>query len=105
MASVKFYLDTRRSKDDGTYPLRIAINNKGRFLLSTGYSITPEKWAGNEFSNKEPNFKTKNAALRKIFSDMENIIFRLEVDGKLKETSDKSLKNLLKKMSARIHIF
>lgn len=97
MATAKFYLDTRRIKDDGTYPLRIAINNKGRFLLSTGLSISDKNWSGSELTNRESNYKTKNAMLRKALSDMESAIFRLNMDGKLKEMSDKTLKEILEK--------
>lgn len=32
-----------------------------------------------------------------MLNDMENAIFRLEMDGKSKETSDKSLKAILEK--------
>lgn len=97
MATAKFYLDTRRIKDDGTYPLRIAINNKGRFLLSTGLSISDKNWSGSELTNRESNYKMKNAMLRKALSDMESAIFRLNMDGKLKEMSDKTLKEILEK--------
>ena len=95
MATIKFYLDTRREKKDGLFPLKLNIHNKGTFFLSTGYSTTKEKWNGIEFTNKEANYRTKNAALRKMLNDMENAIFRLEMDGKSKETSDKSLKRKL----------
>lgn len=97
MASISFYLDTRRAKNDGTYPLKINVRNKGQFLLSTGYSVMEARWGGNGYTNKEPNYKTKNASLRKMVSDMENIIFRLELDGKLKGMSDKTLKGVLEK--------
>lgn len=97
MASISLYLDTRRAKSDGTYPLKINVRNKGKFLLSTGYSAMAARWDGNNYTNKEPNYKTKNASLRKMLSDMENVIFRLELDGKMKEMSDKALKAALEK--------
>ncbi|WP_294476247.1 site-specific integrase [uncultured Bacteroides sp.] len=97
MVTVKFYLDTRRAKKDGLFPLKLNVHNKGTFFLSTGYSALQERWTGSEFTNREPNYRTKNAALRKMLSDMENVIFRLEMDGKLKEMSDKALKAILEK--------
>ncbi|MFT0261766.1 phage integrase SAM-like domain and Arm DNA-binding domain-containing protein [Bacteroides faecis] len=97
MATIKFYLDTRREKKDGLFPIKLNVHNKGTFFLSTGYSATREKWNGVEFTNKEVNYKTKNAALRKMISDMENAIFRLELDGKLRELSDKALKIIIEK--------
>ena len=65
--------------------------------MSTGFSVAVDKWAGSEFSNKVENYKTKNAALRKLLNDMENTIFRLEMDGKLQGMTDKSLKAILEK--------
>ncbi len=60
MATIKFYLDTRREKKDGLFPLKLNVHNKGTFFLSTGYSATQEKWNGTEFTNKEANYKTKD---------------------------------------------
>lgn len=97
MASIKLYLDTRREKKDGLFPLKLNVRNKGQFLLATGLSASIQNWAGSEFTNKEPNYKTKNAMLRKVLSDMESAIFRLNMDGKLKEMSDKALKEILEK--------
>lgn len=97
MATISLYLDTRRAKKDGTYPLKLNVRNKGQFLLSTGYSVLKERWDGNGYTNKEPNYKTKNAALRKMLSDMENTVFRLELDGRIKAMSDEALKSELQK--------
>lgn len=97
MATISFYLDTRRAKNDGSYPLKLNVRHKGQFMISTGYSVMKERWDGNGYTNKEPNYKTKNASLRKMLSDMENIIFRLELDGKIREMSDKALKAALEK--------
>lgn len=77
MASIKLYLDTRREKKDGLFPLKLNVRNKGKFLLATGISVSIQNWTGSEFTNKEPNYKTKNAMLRKVLSDMESAIFRL----------------------------
>lgn len=97
MATVKLYLDTRRIKKDGSFPLKLNIHNKGTFFVSTGYSVIPERWTGMEFTRQEPNYKTKNAALRKIVNDIENLFFRLEMDGKLKAMTDKAIKEAVEK--------
>lgn len=97
MATVKLYLDTRRIKKDGSFPLKLNIHNRGTFILSTGYSVIPERWTGMEFTRQEPNYKTKNAALRKIVNDIENLFFRLEMDGKLKAMTDKAIKEAVEK--------
>lgn len=97
MAFISLYLDTRREKKGGLYPLKVNIRHKGKFLLSTGFSVTPDKWTGSEFTNKVENYKTKNVSLRKLLNDIENTIFRLEMDGKLKDMPDKVLKGILEK--------
>lgn len=65
--------------------------------MSTGFSAAAHCWTGSEFTNKADNYKTKNVSLRKALSDMENTIFRLEMDGKLQGMTDKSLKAILEK--------
>lgn len=97
MATAKFYLDTRREKKDGLYPLKINVRHKVPFLLSTGFSVLPDRWTGSEFTNKEPNYKTKNASIRNTISNIENAIFRLDMDGKLQSMTDKTLKGILEK--------
>lgn len=97
MATAKIYLDTRREKKDGQYPIKITIRHKGKFLLSTGFDTILNNWNGSEYTNKEPNYKAKNASIRNIISKIENEIFRLDMDGKLNSISDQALKSLLEK--------
>ena len=79
MATIKFYLDTRREKKDGLFPLKLNVHNKGTFFsLYRPILLHKKKWNGTEFTNKEANYKTKNAALRKMLNDMENAIFVLK---------------------------
>ncbi len=45
MASTNLYLDKRRAKKDGTYPLRININKDGKnSYISLNISLLPEHW-------------------------------------------------------------
>lgn len=34
MASIKLYLDTRKARNDGTYPLKLSIHHKGKFMIN-----------------------------------------------------------------------
>lgn len=95
MANVKFYLDTRREKKDGKYPIKLYIKHNSKFLVSTEYSSTIENWIGNEYSNKEPNYKTRNAFLRIIIGKVERKLFELEDTSKLQSLSDKQLKKII----------
>ncbi|MFV0546901.1 MAG: phage integrase SAM-like domain-containing protein [Bacteroides sp.] len=95
MTTINYYLDKRRAKRDGTYPVKLRIIHNERFFVSTNFSAHENNWDDDKYTNNEPNFKTKNASLRNILSNIENIIFRLEIDGKLKQTSDKLLKMII----------
>lgn len=44
--AVKFYLEKRPDKS-GDNPIRVSISiNGNRFVSSTGFSISPDKWTG-----------------------------------------------------------
>lgn len=95
MATVNFYLDTRRLKGNDKYPIKLRIQNEGKFLLSTGFDSNIEAWEENSYNKCEPNYKYKNAALRNMFSLVENELILLQSTGKLKGMSDKRLKEYL----------
>lgn len=95
MASVKYQLDTRRAKRDGTFPIKIYVYHNRSFLVNTMFSANINNWNGNEYSNKEPNYKAKNIALRNTINNVENLILRLYETGELNKTTDKKLKELI----------
>ena len=59
MATAKIYLDTRKEKKDGQYPIKITIRHKGKFLLSTGFDTILNNWNGSEYTNKSLITKPK----------------------------------------------
>ena len=68
MAKEKIILDKRRRKDDGTYPVKIYVWNRREILISTNYSAKEENFKDGEFTKKEENSRSKNAALRNMLS-------------------------------------
>ena len=42
MATVNFYLDTRRAKANNKYPIKLRIQHESKLLLSTGFDSTIE---------------------------------------------------------------
>nr|DAV21887.1 MAG TPA: Integrase [Caudoviricetes sp.] len=92
MATVNYYLDTRRQKKDGTYPIKLNIRHNKQFMISTEFTATPETWDGKEYNKQEKNYKPKNIAIRNIKNKVETLILILEESGKLKLTTDKKLK-------------
>ncbi len=88
MASIKFILDKRTAKGDGTFPVKLSIvNNRTATTVSTGLSI-PERFFANTdtcsvISPKFPNAKALNMKLSTLYASFLNTINRLEMDGTL----------------------
>lgn len=98
MATVNFYLDTRRAKKDGSYPIKLNIRHNGQILIGTEFSATTTTWSGNEFSKDAKNYKTKNVAIRTLINKVETFLLTLDAAGKLKKISDKALKEQIERL-------
>lgn len=96
MATANFYLDTRRIKENGKYPIRIRIQHRDKFLISTEFDATLGTWEGTEYNKREHNYKAKNVALRNLINKVEGFLIRLKDDGKISRMGDKQLKEELK---------
>lgn len=44
MSICKLFLDTRRMKNDGTFPVRLKVGGNSKLWLATGVSVKPEDW-------------------------------------------------------------
>ncbi|MCP3895319.1 MAG: recombinase, partial [Bacteroides sp.] len=98
MATVNFYLDTRRPKKDGKFPIKLNIRHNGQILIGTEYSATPNTWTGSEYNKLEQNYKTKNVAVRSLINKVEKCILGLDESGKLKGIGDKALKEQIERL-------
>lgn len=96
MANASFYLDTRAEKKDGTFPVKVYVKHRSKFLLSTNFSSTRETWDGNGYNRKEHNYKNKNSALRALMTRVEDELLELERTGRILSMTDKALKEHLK---------
>lgn len=95
MATVKFYLDKRRQKKDGTYPIKLNVFHNKQIMIATQLSASEKEWNGNEYSVRAQNYKPRNIVARGIINKAETVIFTLEQQEKLKSTADKALKKLI----------
>lgn len=95
MATVKFYLDKRREKKDGTYPIKLNVFHNKQIMIATQLSASEKEWNGNEYSVRAQNYKPRNIVARGIINKAETVIFTLEQQEKLKSTTDKALKKLI----------
>lgn len=98
MANISLYLDTRRARKDGTFPLKINVRHRKNFLLPTDFHATRETWEGNEYNRKEPSYKAKNTAIRAMLNMLEEHLLRLSREGRLNHMTDEALKKDMKKM-------
>lgn len=95
MATVKFYLDKRRQKKDGTYPIKLNVFHNKQIMIATQLSASEKEWNGNEYSVRAQNYKPRNIVARGIINKAETVILTLEQQGKLKSTTDKALKKMI----------
>ena len=93
MATISLYLDTRRAKKDGRYPVKLNVRHRRNFLMPTDFDADLASWDGNQFGRKEPNWKTRNAMLRNLISRVEDMLEDLDKSGRLKRMTDAALKS------------
>ena len=90
MATIKLFYDTRKSKKDGTYPLRMKLfhQNKARYIF-LNLCFKPNEWIteDNKVKSSYPNATRVNVSIRKSLSDAslvllenENILDDIDVD-------------------------
>lgn len=96
MASVDLYLDLRRGKKDGTYPIKIRVRHQGNILLSTGIDVNVLDWDGRKIRNGDARYKMKNAKLDGIMAKVEKYILSLEMSDEIQKMSDGKLKECLR---------
>ena len=98
MGYVKLWLDTRRERKDGTFPIKLYVYyGNGKVLLSLPLSASAGNWDRNEFCRKEAGFKAKNALLREYLNRAEDVLCQLERSGKLAGMPPAALKAALER--------
>lgn len=96
MASVSLYLDKRRCKIDGTFPLKlkISIGSRGGFLVPLKISLKEDQWKDGEVV-KHPNRKFLNAYIKQRYLDIGNLLFKLEATGTINSMQLSEVKKLI----------
>lgn len=95
MATIKYFLDERRQKKDGSYPIKLYVKHNKAFLMATGYTAFKEDWNGMEYKKTSRNYQTKNAMLRATISKIERKLFELEDNDTLIGMTDNGLKSVI----------
>lgn len=84
MASISTYLDTRRAKTSGKFPLKfnISINRGRKFLINLNIEISKEQWSGSEII-KHDRKQMLNQYIRSRITQIEDELIRLEITGQI----------------------
>ena len=91
MIQASIYLDTRRAKKDGTYPLRIFISRKGkRACMAPGINLRSDEWENNTVVNRK-DAKTLNTLIADKLANTNRELMRLEIAGALSGRSAKEV--------------
>lgn len=100
MASVKLYLDIRSPRQNGTFPLKLAVTHKKFFLINLKVYFVREEWERGAIihDNGEvllPNRKADVAYINQRLSQARTILYQLAALGKLNKITDKELKEII----------
>ncbi|SCD19595.1 Integrase [Proteiniphilum saccharofermentans] len=97
MATLRVYLDTRRAKSSGEYPVKIVVNHRKDIMISTGISAFKSQFKDGRLIPSAKNSASKNAILTRSVDKIEKALFDLEREDRLNSLSDTQLKNILTK--------
>ena len=94
MATISLYLDTRAPRKDGSCPIKVAVNNNGRFFINLGIYTRPDYFINGEVIIPDDPARTKsvNKFLRDRLLQIENTINKLTLLGELRTMPNKRLK-------------
>lgn len=95
MATIRLYLDIRRVKANGEYPIKVVVNHRGKIMISTPYSVKKSEWRSGRIVKSVPNSNAKNAMITKMVSEIESKMLDLDREGRLQGLSNKKLKEVL----------
>lgn len=98
MASVKLYLDTRVPRKDGTFPLKIAVTHKSKFLINLKIYLKEDQFIGNEVVGHKSK-KTYNIIIDQWLVNIKKILLDLGANGKLNKLSHQQLKEIIENFS------
>ncbi len=95
MVTTRFYLDSRACQAGAAAPLKLVITKKGvRALISLNLSLLPTHWdARRQMVIVNPRKQQINAMLAERKVAVDNILFRMEMDGELGGLSSIDIKN------------
>lgn len=89
------FLDLRRQKADGTYPIRLKVGGGSKLWLATGVSVTPEDWDSEECEVKGRRARALNMELSAFANMVKARLLVLMESGQWYTLTGKEQKALL----------
>ena len=83
MATTNFFIDKRRARKDGTFPLKLNLSHNGRSaLISLGVYVLPEQWDGVRCKIKGlPNAAALNSFIKQRKLDIDGELLAMAQEG------------------------
>lgn len=96
MVKISFYLDKRKKLVDDSYAvrLRVAIKDKGYFLIPTGVTVKSDNWLNGRIIGTRLK-DAQNALLANVHTKVYDRLVELEVAGELESMTYDELKNTI----------
>lgn len=96
MASAKLYLDTRRARKDGTYPLKIAVTHRSTFMINLKIYLREDQLVGGQVV-KHKDRASHNGRIIDKLKCINDDLLALYHSRELKTLSSKQLKAFLER--------
>ena len=99
MATIKLYLDTRVKRQDGTYPLRLAVNHKGKnAMITLDVNLRENQWDARTQRIQEHPFKQNlQKTIDNIKGKATTVLLDAKADGLLKDLSITAIRDYVRK--------
>lgn len=82
---MSFYLDRRRAKSDGAYPVKLRVCGR---LFATGVDVAEGAWDGRAVTRRDAGWREKNARLSILSAAAERAILRAYAEGRVPSADD-----------------
>ena len=97
MATLKLFLDKRYKYKNGCYPLRVAVNHRGRSaFINIGIELLEEQWDANKLKIvKHPQKVVLMTFATQRLMAYQTMLYKLIESGRVRSMDASSLKNAL----------
>ena len=94
MADCSLKLDTRRSLQDGTFPVKVSVGHGSKLYLSTGVNVLPMNWENGKVVGRK-DARSLNAILNAQLVRVSARVMRLRESGRFARLKQDHLRDLL----------